>query len=180
MKTDVPGTTCSLDKAHASLIFRVSHLAFSNWMGRFASFDANLMLDSKNPANSHVEATIDPNSLASDNPPPGFLDMLHGAEWLNAGAFPQITFQSTKIVMTAPNKADVTGDLTLHGVTKQVTLHTTFNGGWAKMPLDQLEDGQLREPRERLCDIDRRFVHISERAAFRCGSGERHRWASLM
>jgi polyisoprenoid-binding protein YceI len=72
VKTDVPGTTCSLDKAHASLIFRVSHLAFSNWMGRFASFDANLMLDSKNPANSHVEATIDPNSLASDNPPPGF------------------------------------------------------------------------------------------------------------
>jgi polyisoprenoid-binding protein YceI len=119
VKTDVPGTTCSLDKAHASLIFRVSHLAFSNWTGRFASFDAKLMLDSKNPANSHVEATIDPNSLASDNPPPGFLDMLHGAEWLNAGAFPQITFQSTKIVMTAPNKADVTGDLTLHGVTKQ-------------------------------------------------------------
>jgi polyisoprenoid-binding protein YceI len=94
------------------------------------------MLDSKNPANSHVEATIDPNSLASDNPPPGFLGMLHGAEWLNAGAFPQITFQPTKIVMTAPNKADVTGDLTLHGVTKQVTLHTTFNRGWAKMPLD--------------------------------------------
>jgi polyisoprenoid-binding protein YceI len=136
VKTDVPGTTCSLDKAHASLIFRVSHLAFSNWTGRFANFDAKLMLDSKNPANSHVEATIDPNSLASDNPPPGFLDILHGAEWLNAGAFPQITFQSTKIVMTAPNKADVTGDLTLHGVTKQVTLHTTFNGGWAKMPLD--------------------------------------------
>jgi polyisoprenoid-binding protein YceI len=72
VKTDVPGTTCSLDKAHASLIFRVSHLAFSNWTGRFANFDARLMLDSKNPANSHVEATIDPNSLASDNPPPGF------------------------------------------------------------------------------------------------------------
>jgi hypothetical protein len=44
----------------------------------------------------------------------------------------------------------------------------------------QLEDSQPREPRERLCDIDRRFVHVSERAAFRCGSGERHRWASLM
>ena len=35
-------------------------------------------------------------------------------------------------------------------------------------------------PRECLCDIDRRFVHVSERAAFRCGSGERHRWASMM
>jgi hypothetical protein len=44
----------------------------------------------------------------------------------------------------------------------------------------QLEDGQLREPCERLCDIDRRFVHVSERAAFRYGSGERPRWASLM
>src|SRR5580693_2779417 len=44
----------------------------------------------------------------------------------------------------------------------------------------QLEECELREPRERLCDIDRRFVHVSERAAFRCGSGERHRWASLM
>src|SRR5580693_6309482 len=42
----------------------------------------------------------------------------------------------------------------------------------------QLEDGQLQEPRERLCDIDRCFVHVSERAAFRCGSGERSRWAS--
>jgi hypothetical protein len=42
----------------------------------------------------------------------------------------------------------------------------------------QLEDGHLREPRERLCDIDRRFVHVTGRAAFRCGSGERPRWAS--
>src|SRR5580704_4103214 len=44
----------------------------------------------------------------------------------------------------------------------------------------QLEDGHLRESLERLCDIDRRFVHVSERAAFRCDSGERRRWASRM
>ena len=44
----------------------------------------------------------------------------------------------------------------------------------------QLEDGHLREPHERLCDIDRPFFHVSERAAFRCGSGERPRWASRM
>src|SRR5580704_2074731 len=44
----------------------------------------------------------------------------------------------------------------------------------------QLEGGHLREPHERLCDIDRRFVHVSARAAFRCGSGERPRWASRM
>src|ERR1700737_2511174 len=44
----------------------------------------------------------------------------------------------------------------------------------------QLENGHLREPRERICDIDRRFVHVSEGAAFRCGSGERPRWAWMM
>src|SRR6202048_928488 len=44
----------------------------------------------------------------------------------------------------------------------------------------QLEDGHLREPRERLCDIDRPFFHVTDRAAFRCGSGERPRWASRM
>src|SRR5580704_8461220 len=44
----------------------------------------------------------------------------------------------------------------------------------------QLEDGHLREPHERLCDIDRCFVHVSECAAFRCGSVERRRWASMM
>src|ERR1700730_9538137 len=44
----------------------------------------------------------------------------------------------------------------------------------------QLEGGHLREPHERLCDIDRRFVHVSERAAFRCDSGERRRWAWMM
>src|SRR5205807_3843677 len=44
----------------------------------------------------------------------------------------------------------------------------------------QLEDGQRREPHERLCDIDRTFFHVTDRAAFRCGSGERPRWASMM
>jgi hypothetical protein len=44
----------------------------------------------------------------------------------------------------------------------------------------QLEDGHLREPHERPCDIDRPFFHVSERAAFRCGSGERRRWAWMM
>src|SRR6202023_424515 len=57
---------------------------------------------------------------------------------------------------------------------------------WRRRPMKptprsaQLEDGQLREPHGRLCDIDRRIVHVSERAAFRCDSGERRRWAWMM
>jgi polyisoprenoid-binding protein YceI len=136
MATDVPAITYSLDKPHASLIFRVNHMGFSNWTGHFATWDAKLTLDPKNPANSHVEATIDPNSLSADNPPAGFLEQLRGAMFLNAPQFPQMTFKSTKVVMTAPDKALVTGDFTLHGITRQVTLDTTFNGGYAKMQMD--------------------------------------------
>ena len=134
--TPVPASTYSLDKAHASLIFRVSHLGFSNWTGRFANWDAKLTLDPKNPEKGHVEATIDPNSLSSDHPPKGFLEELRGVQFLNAPKFPLMTFKSTKVTMTGRNTADVTGDFGMHGITKPVTLQVTFNGGWAKMPLD--------------------------------------------
>ena len=134
--TPVPASTYTVDKAHASLIFRVSHLGFSNWTGRFANWDAKLTLDPKNPEKSHVEATIDPNSLSSDHPPKGFLEELRGVQFLNAPKFPQMTFKSTKMTMTGPNTADVTGNFGMHGITKPVTLHVTFNGGWAKMQLD--------------------------------------------
>ena len=56
--------------------------------------------------------------------------------WINAKAFPQMTFKSTSVTMTGPNTADVTGDLTLRGVTKPVTLAMTFNGGWKGIPQD--------------------------------------------
>lgn len=134
--TPVPASTYSVDKAHASLVFRVNHLGFSNWTGRFANWDAKLTLDPKNPAKSHVEATIDPNSLSADHPPKGFLEELRGTQFLNAPKFPKMTFKSTKVTMTGPNTADVTGDFGMHGMTKPVTLHVTFNGGWASMKLD--------------------------------------------
>lgn len=134
--TPAPGGHYTLDKAHASLIFRIDHMGFSNFTARFAHFDATLDLDPKHPERSHVDASIDPDSLDSDNAPPGFLDMLHGAEWLNAGRFPNITFHSTNVKLTGPNTAKVTGAFELHGVTKPVVLDVTFNGGYAGFALD--------------------------------------------
>jgi polyisoprenoid-binding protein YceI len=134
--TPAPAGHYTLDKAHASLILRVDHMGFSNFTARFADFDASADLDPKHPEKSHVDATIDPNSLASDNAPAGFLDMLHGVQWLDAGQFPAITFHSTKITMTGPDTARIAGNMTMHGITRPLVLNAKFNGGYAGFTLD--------------------------------------------
>ncbi len=131
-----PAGTYTLDKSHASLIFRLDHLGFSNYTARFARFDAKLQFDPANPTASSVTASIDPRSIESDNPPAGFLDMLRGAQWLNAAQFPQLTFRSKRIELTGPNTARIHGELALHGIARPVDLDATFNGGYAGHPMD--------------------------------------------
>lgn len=127
----LPAGVYTLDKAHGSLIFRVDHLSFSHFTGRFARWDATLQFDPQHPENASVTATIDPRSLESDNPPPGFLELLRGPEWLNAPQFPQMTFRSTRVERTGANTARIIGDFSFHGVTKPLTLEAIFNGGYA-------------------------------------------------
>jgi polyisoprenoid-binding protein YceI len=134
--TEAPAGTYKLDKAHASLDFRVSHIGFSNYTARFANWDAELQLDPKNPSASTVTATIDPTSLTLPAPPKGFLEELLNEKWLGAKQFPQMAFKSTKVELTGPNTAKITGDLTLKGITQPVTLDATFNGGYAGHPYD--------------------------------------------
>jgi polyisoprenoid-binding protein YceI len=135
---DVPAGDYKLDPAHANLEFKVSHLGFSHYTARFTDFDVTLKFDPANPSTSSVEATIDPKSLALPTPPAGFKDELTGKSWLDAAQYPAITFRSTKVEVTGANTAKVTGDFTLHGVTKPVVLDATFNGGYAGHPMDRL------------------------------------------
>lgn len=132
----VPAGDYKLDPAHASLEFKVSHLGFSHYTARFSDFDAKLKFDPANPSASSVEATIDPKSLTLPSPPAGFKDELTGKAWLDAAQYPAITFRSTKVEVTGANTAKITGDFTLHGVTKPVVLDATFNGGYAGHPMD--------------------------------------------
>ena len=133
---DVPAGDYKLDKSHASLVFKVNHLGFSHYTARFSDFDAKLKFDPANPSASSVEATIDPKSLTLPNPPAGFKDELTGKAWFDTAQYPTITFRSTKVEVTGANTAKVTGDFTLHGVTKPVVLDATFNGGYAGHPMD--------------------------------------------
>src|SRR5262245_20922448 len=132
----VPAGAYTLDKAHASLLFRVNHLSFSHWTARFTKFDAQLQFDPADPSKSSVKVTVDPKSIASDNAPEGFMTTLAGPEWLDAGKYPEMTYRSTKVERTGTNGLRISGQLTLHGVTKPVTLTATYNGGYAGHPFD--------------------------------------------
>jgi polyisoprenoid-binding protein YceI len=132
----VPTGAYAIDKAHSSLVFRVNHIGFSNYTAQFAKFDASMTFDPTHPEKSSITATIDPRSLLLPTPPAGFLDSLLGKDWLNAVAFPQITFRSTKVEKTGSNTARISGELALHGVKHPVVLQATYNGGYAGHPLD--------------------------------------------
>jgi polyisoprenoid-binding protein YceI len=135
-KVDVPAGAYTLDKLHSSLVLRVNHLGFSNYTARFKTFDAQLQFDPNDPTTSSVTVRVDPKSLDVENPPAGFINALIGKEWLDTAQFPELIYQSKSIELTAPNTVKITGDLTLHGVTKPVVLDATFNGGYAGHPMD--------------------------------------------
>lgn len=135
-KVAIPPGTYTLDKAHSSLIFRVSHLGFSNYTARFKQFDAQLQFDPENYAASSLTVSIDPRSLDVENPPAGFLEELIGKDWIDAAQFPTLEFKSTKVTPTGPRTMRIDGDLTLHGATKPIALEATFNGGYAGHPMD--------------------------------------------
>jgi len=136
VENTAPAGRYTTDKAHSSLIVRLNHLGYSHFTARFVDWDADLTLDPATPENSQINVRIDPRSIASDNPPAGFIDIMRGHEFLDSAQFRDITFRSTRIERTGPNTARVTGDLALHGVTRPVTLEARFNGGYPGMELD--------------------------------------------
>jgi polyisoprenoid-binding protein YceI len=131
-----PAGGYTIDKAHTSVTFRVSHMGFSRYTARFATVDGKLKFDPAHLAAMSVEATVDPRSLELNAPPAGFHDQLMGKEFFEAAKYPAITFRSTKIALTGPRTAKVTGDFTLHGVTRPVTLDVTYNGGYPPNAMD--------------------------------------------
>ncbi len=135
----VPAGAYTLDKAHASLIFRVNHIGFSNYTTRFKRFDATLQFDPANMARSSVTVSVDATSLETDYPSPEKLDFnaeLQNEQWLNTAKFPQMTFRSSKVEVTAPSTLKISGDLTLRGVTRPMVLDATYNGGYEGHPMD--------------------------------------------
>lgn len=136
--TEAPAGEYKSDQSHTSVTFRVNHLGLSNYTARFTKADAVMQFDPKNPSAISVTAEVDPKSLTTDFPlpKPDFDAELAGKSWLDAAQFPKITYKSTKVVMTGPDTATVTGDLSLHGVTRPLVLAAKFNGGYPAGGMD--------------------------------------------
>lgn len=114
-----------LDKPHTQIIFAVSHMGLSHSYGKFTDYEGFINLDREQPANSSAEITINTNSIDLDDEK--WNEHMKNADFFNVEKFPTMTFKSTKVEITGENTANVTGDLTLLGVTKPVTLMVTHN-----------------------------------------------------
>lgn len=117
--------TYKIDPSHTSVDVQYTHLGFSHPVIRFMSADGTITLDEKDPSKSQVNVSIDVTKVNSGVEV--FDGHLKSGNWFNVEKFPKATFVSTKVVVTGENTADVTGDLTIKGVTKSVTLKVKLN-----------------------------------------------------
>lgn len=112
-------STWQIDPAHANAQFTVRHLSISNVSGQFNKVTGTIQLDDKDPSKSSVNATVDVGSVDTrDGNRDGDLKSDH---FFDVAKYPTMTFTSTKIESAGPGKLKMTGNLTLHGVTKEVT-----------------------------------------------------------
>src|SRR5271168_3452227 len=122
-----PAGQYQLDKSHASLQLRVSHLGFSTYTTRFSRFDAELTFDPAKPTAALVVTTIDAASLEMDAAPAFCLDMVRGPQFLDAAKYPKIVFRSERVRMTGKKSMEILGTLDLHGVTRPLVLTATYH-----------------------------------------------------
>lgn len=132
-----PAGDYAMETRHSQLLFAIPHLGITNYYGRFDRLSGSLAFDPAAPEKSAVTATVDMTSI--DTPSHELIGELMGAGVFNATTFPTATFKSTSVVRTGPTTGTINGDLTLHGVTKPVTLNATF-GGLTSDPFSGADD----------------------------------------
>ncbi|HET8800753.1 MAG TPA: YceI family protein [Marinobacter sp.] len=111
---------------HQFITFKISHLGYSWLYGRFNEFDGQFVYDEANPANSSVSVTIDTGSVDTNHAERD--KHLRSEDFLYVDEFPQATFKSKRVVVDDEGEADIIGDLTLRGVTKEITLDAEMIG----------------------------------------------------
>ena len=117
----------ALDPDHAVLLWKVDHLGFSIFVGRFDRLAGSLEFDPEAPEASAVEVVVDTSSVSTHVP--SLTADLRSSTWFDTGRFPEARFVSRSVEVTGPDRGTVTGDLTLVGETRPVTFDVTFNGG---------------------------------------------------
>ncbi len=116
--------TYKLDSSHSQIVFSYNHLGYSTGFGMYSGFAGDIQFDAEDPAASSVEVSFPVNSMIT-----GWdarKDHFMSGDFFDASDDEMVTFTSTSINVTGENTAEITGDLTLNGVTKPVVLDATL------------------------------------------------------
>jgi polyisoprenoid-binding protein YceI len=125
----------TIDPTHSHILFLVDHLGFAKMVGLFSDFSGTVSFDPNNVTASKLSVKIKTASLQTQFAPRD--KDLKGADWFNTTEFPEMTYVGTEFVKKDEHTGTITGNLTLHGVTKPVTLDVTLNK-IGQNPLDKI------------------------------------------
>ena len=131
--------TYSIDPVHSTAGFKVRHLMVANVKGEFNGISGTVVIDSDNPANTKIDATIDVKSVHTRDEQRD--THLKSGDFFDVEKYPTMTFVSTKIDRKGVGEYKVTGDLTLHGVTKSIVLDVEGPAPEAKDPWGNIRTG---------------------------------------
>ncbi len=120
-----------LDKDHAALLFKVEHMGFSKFVGRFNQFDAELNFNPDDLDSAFMNAKIDMKSLSI--PDEVFANEIMGKSWLDSERFPYASYRTIRVASHSKTTIEFEGELTFLGLTKPVPLFVTFNGAARNM-----------------------------------------------
>src|SRR5262249_49487243 len=118
---------------HTSVTFKINHLGFSRYTGRFDKMEGSLNYDPTAPEKSSLDVTVYPNSVNTNNTK--LEEELRGDKFFDVIKYPRATFQAKKSELTGPTTGKVTGDLTFMGMTNSLVLDVTLIGS-GKRPMD--------------------------------------------
>lgn len=128
-----------LDKPHTQIVFAVDHLGFVKSYGKFTDYAGTIDWNKTEPAKSKVDVTIQTGSL--DMGDATWNEHLSAPKYFDVAKFPAMTFKSTSVAVTGKNTANITGDLTLRGVTKPVVLAAVMNKEGKHPFMNRMEAG---------------------------------------
>ncbi|SFD84905.1 Polyisoprenoid-binding protein YceI [Chitinophaga sp. CF118] len=148
--------TWSVDKAHSRLSYGVTHLGIAESEGNFKAFEAKITSAKEDFSDAVIEVTVDVKSISTDNE---MRDKhLQGPDFFDAEKYPTLTFKSTSFKKVGAKNYKVTGDLTLHGVTKSVVL-------------DAVLGGTTVNPMSKKTEVGFQFTGVIKRSVFGIAAG---------
>jgi polyisoprenoid-binding protein YceI len=124
--TKVPQGAYTIEPQHTQVMFGVDHMSFTTYYGRFSDVSGTLVLSPQALSTSKVEIHVPVSTISTTSKT--LDDELRGDQWFDSKKFPEIVFRSIGVTVTGQDTAKVAGVLTMHGLTRPVTLNVTFHG----------------------------------------------------